>query len=147
MFDSTTQQTQHNLSGRQPGRPSVPVALVVEDHPDFRDLLSLMLRRLGYTVVDAADGEQALELASNTQPDLIVTDLGLPKVNGLELVQRLHSDRLRCPVIMLTAYDPADYSDAARKAGCDVLLSKPVDLDQFASVVSSLAPQSTARIH
>src|SRR5690349_12601057 len=89
MFDSATPRAQLNSDGRQRGRPSAPTALVVEDQQDFRDLLSLVLKRLGYTVLEAADGKQALRLASSTQPNLIITDLGLPQMNGLEFVRRV----------------------------------------------------------
>lgn len=150
MFDSATSQTPPNSLGRRPNRPSVPTALIAEDHPDFRDLLSLFLERLGYAVLEAADGEQALQLAVSAQPNLIVTDLGMPVMNGLEFVQRLRPvlpNPNECRVIMLTAFDRQDCAEDALKAGCDAILSKPVDLDQFESLINSLAPHSTPAIH
>ena len=150
MFDSTTLQTPYKSHGRRFSRPRNPTALIVEDHPDFRDLLSLILKRLGYTVFEAADGEQALQLAASAQPNLIVTDLGLPVMNGLEFVQRLRpvlANPNESRVIMLTAYDRQDYGEDALKAGCDAILSKPVDLDQFETLIGSLATHSTTNIH
>jgi CheY-like chemotaxis protein len=146
MFDSATQQTPY----KSLSRPLIPTALVVEDHPDFRDLLSLILERLGYTVLEAADGGEALRLAATAQPNLIVTDLGLPVMNGFEFVQRLRpvlSNPNECRVIMLTAYDRQDYAEDALNAGCDAIFSKPIDLDQFESLITSLATHSTTRIH
>src|SRR5690349_13875512 len=150
MFDSATPHATHKSLGRLLGRSQVGTALIAEDHPDFRELLSLVLERLGYTVLSAADGEHALQLAASTQPNLVVTDLGMPVMNGLEFVEQLFPvlpEAHECHVIMLTAYDRQDFADEALKAGCDAILSKPVDLDQFESVVSSLTPHSTTRIH
>jgi len=150
MFDLVTQQAPHHSLGRRPSRPSVPTALIVEDHPDFRDLLSLFLERLGYTVLEAADGEQALRLAVAARPNLIVTDLGLPIMNGLEFVQRLRpvlQNPNDCRVIMLTAYNQEDCVEDALEAGCDAILYKPIDLDRFESLINSLALHSTLRIH
>ena len=150
MFDSATLNAPHKLPGRPPSRPQIGTALIAEDHPDFRELLSVVLERLGYTVLAAADGEQALQLAATAQPNLVVTDLGMPVMNGLEFVERLRPvlpKPQECHVIMLTAYDRQDCADDALKAGCDAILSKPVDLDQFESLISSLAAHSTTRIH
>jgi two-component system, cell cycle response regulator DivK len=150
MFDSATPQSGHNPLSRPVSRLPVPTALIVEDHADFRDLLSLILERLGYSVLGAADGEQALQLAASTQPTLIVTDLGLPVMNGLEFVQQLRpvlANPNECRVVMLTAYDRQDCADDALNAGCDAILSKPVDLDHFESLISSLTAHSTTRIH
>ncbi len=150
MFALVTQQASYHSLGGRTSRPSVPTALIVEDHPDFRDLLSLFLERLGYTVLQAADGEQALQLAVAARPNLIVTDLGLPIMNGLKFVQRLRP-ALRspndCRVILLTAYDRQDCAEDALKAGCDAVLSKPIDLDQFESLIKSFALHSTLLIH
>lgn len=140
MSDSVTQQAQPNSFGCRYSRPHIPTALVAEDHPDFRDLLSLILERLGYEVVGAADGEQALHLALHTQPNLIVTDLSMPQIDALEFLRRLRptlDDRKPCKIVMLTAYDPADYREAAAEAGCDIILSKPLDLERFANIVGA----------
>jgi two-component system, cell cycle response regulator DivK len=150
MFDSATLQAPHKSLGRPPSRPLVGTALIAEDHPDIRDLLSLILERLGYAVLEAADGEQALQLAASARPNLIVTDLGMPVMNGLEFVERLRpvlSKPHECHVIMLTAYDRQDCAEDALKAGCDAILSKPVDLDQLESLISSFPAHSTTRIH
>ena len=150
MFDSATVQVPRKSLDRRFSRPLIPTALIVEDHPDFRDLLLLILERLGYTVLEADDGETALRLAASAQPNLIVTDLGLPVMNGLEFVQQLRpvlANPNDSRVIMLTAYDRRDYAEDALNAGCDAILSKPVDLDQFESLIGSLAAHSTTRIH
>lgn len=137
MFDSATSTTR-----LQPGaRPPVGTALVVEDHPDFRELLSLSLRGLGYDVLQAGDGKEALRLATDSQVDLIVTDLGLPEMDGFDLVRHVRTrdrDESDLKIVMLTAYDRPDYIERARHVGCDVVLSKPVDLDKLECVINSL---------
>lgn len=140
MSDSVTVQAQNNVPDRHHSRPRFRTALVAEDHRDFRELLSLFLERLGYEVVGAADGEQALHLALHTQPNLIVTDLSMPEIDGLEFLRRLRptlDNRKPCKIVMLTAYDPADYREAAAEAGCDIILSKPLDLERFANIVGA----------
>ena len=76
--------------------------LIVDDEPDIREVVSLYLRRDGHSVIPAADGEEALRLYRQGQPDLVVLDLMLPKVSGLEVCRRIQADQ-RVPVVMLTA--------------------------------------------
>jgi DNA-binding response OmpR family regulator len=76
--------------------------LVVDDEPNIREVVGLYLRRDGHTVVAAADGDEALRLHRQHQPDLVVLDLMLPKLSGLEVCRRIQAER-RVPLIMLTA--------------------------------------------
>ena len=150
MFDSATEQVSYTSPGRHLSRPPLPTALIVEDHPDFRDLLSVLLEGHGYEVLKAADGEQALRMATSAQPDLIVTDFGLPVLNGLEFVQRVRPimpNANECRVVMLTAYDHDGCAENALKAGCDAILFKPVDFDQFESLIASFAATSSPQTH
>src|SRR5436309_14431160 len=76
--------------------------LVVDDEPNIREVVSLYLRRDGHSVVSASDGEEALRLNREYQPDLVVLDLMLPRVSGLEVCRRIQAERY-VPIIMLTA--------------------------------------------
>lgn len=142
MFDSTTSSAPSAARDQQGSRPAAGTALIVEDHPDFRELLSLVLKRLGYTVLETNNALDALELAAREQLDLIVTDLGLPQMDGLEFIQLVRDLKQNEPdlkIVMLTAYDTPDHING--EAGYDYLLSKPVDLDKLESVIRSLQSQ------
>jgi CheY-like chemotaxis protein len=96
------------------------VILVIEDYGDSREMLKLLLESLNYRVVTAANAQEALTLAARNDLDLILTDLGLPEMDGITVVRHLRKlhDRLRdVPIIMLTALDGDEYYDTALKAG------------------------------
>jgi DNA-binding response OmpR family regulator len=104
----------------------VPVAkiLVVDDEPNIREVVGLYLRRDGHAVVSAADGEEALEIYRRTRPDLVVLDLMLPKVSGLEVCRRIQAER-RVPLIMLTARGEEEDRIVGLGLGADDYVVKP----------------------
>jgi len=115
--------------------PSAPPvqALVVEDDPTSLKLTSALLMMNGYIVSVATSAEQALLAISANPHDVIVLDLNLPRVTGLELLRALkrHSATQTIPILALTAY-PRDYGrDSAFQAGCDAYLMKPLDTRRF----------------
>ena len=101
--------------------------LVVDDFEDNRAMYAEYLSYSGYRVEQAADGEQAVELATRLVPDVVVMDLSLPGMDGWEATRRLKADaRTRdVPVIALTGHALAGHSRTARDAGCDAFLAKP----------------------
>jgi len=114
--------------------------LVVEDHADSREILTVLFRSLGCTVFEANDAEEALPLVAAKRLDLIVTDLGLPGMDGLEFVRRVRvKNGNHLKIALLTAYNPRDFLRAARKAGCDLVLGKPIDLDKFDCLVNLIS--------
>ena len=144
MFDSATRGVRI-LNEGQDDRPARGTVLIVEDHADSREILHFLFHKLGCTVLEASDGAEALRLIDDTHVDLIVTDLGLPEMGGLELVKRVRADKRNQPdlkIALVTAYDLASHLDAAFEAGCDLVLAKPIGLDEFDCLVS-LLPQST----
>src|SRR5262249_31724921 len=106
-----------------------PRILVVDDSEANRDIIVTRLRSHGYETAEAADGEQTLAAVSELGPDLILLDVMMPKLDGLEVCRRLKSDTARpfTPVVILTAR--ADTKDviAGLDAGADEYLTKPVD--------------------
>jgi CheY-like chemotaxis protein len=110
--------------------------LLVEDHEDSRQMYAEFLR-LQFHVVEAGDGLGALELMQQTAPDIVVTDLALPRMDGFELVQRMRADeRLRhVPVIALSGFSGAEFETRARAVGSDVVLQKPCLPDELARAV------------
>ena len=118
-----------------------PRVLLVEDDGDGRRLYAMWLTEAGFTVKQAHNGLQALERAFENVPDIVVTDLNIPGIDGFELTRRLKLDpRTReVPVIAVTGYaafqaDPA----RARRAGCDVVLEKPCSPDDLEAAIRTL---------
>lgn len=104
--------------------------LLVEDNTDNARALSRLLTRRGHTVVCAETGQQALNAANNDEPDVILMDIGLPDIDGLEVTRRLKADSATAdiPVIALTAHAMADDRAAAMDAGCVEFSAKPINL-------------------
>jgi DNA-binding response OmpR family regulator len=104
-----------------------PVVLAADDDEDILDLVSFRLERSGYTVIQARDGEEALELAVKELPDLAVLDVMMPKLDGFEVTRRLRAEATtnRMPIILLTAR--AQEADIRRgfEVGADDYLRKP----------------------
>ena len=98
--------------------------LVVDDDPNIREVVGLYLRRGGYVVVPAADGEEALESYRRHSPDLVVLDLMLPRLSGLEVCRRLGAER-REPLIMLTAWGEEEDRILGLDLGADDYVVKP----------------------
>ena len=111
--------------------------LVVEDDPDIGDVVRRSLRREGYDVRLASDGGEALDEAAVFEPDAVVLDLGLPKVDGIEVSRRLRADG-DVPILMLTARDSVDSRVEGLDSGADDYLVKPFDLQELLARVRAL---------
>jgi two-component system response regulator ResD len=116
-----------------------PVAkiLVVDDEPNIREVVEMYLRRDGHTVVSAADGEEALKLYRQSEPDLVVLDLMLPKVSGLEVCRRIQADE-RVPVVMLTARGEEEDRIVGLGIGADDYVVKPFSPRELAARVEAV---------
>lgn len=114
--------------------------LIVDDVVDNLALISLDLQQQGYRVVTASDGEKAMRVASMTKPDIILMDIAMPGVDGLEATRKLRADEMlrRIPVIALTAYDTGGFRRAAADAGFDGYLTKPINFDRLHELIQSL---------
>ena len=101
--------------------------LIVEDHQDSREILAIQLRLMSYEVIEAVDGQEGIEKAQAENPNLIIMDLGLPGIDGIETTVRLKQNpkTAHIPVIALTAWQEQDYKDKALQAGMAAFLSKP----------------------
>lgn len=122
-----------------PASPSTTV-LLVEDHVDSREMYAEFLRT-EFTVVEAGDGIGALELMRRSLPDVVVTDLALPKMDGFALVEQIRADARLCnvPVIALSGFSSEEHENRARAAGTDVVLRKPCLPDELAEAVVTAA--------
>lgn len=117
----------------------MPVAkiLVVDDEPNIREVVELYLRRDGHIVVPAADGEEALELYRQAHPDLVVLDLMLPKLSGVEVCRRIQAER-RVPLIMLTARGEEEDRIVGLGLGADDYVTKPFSPRELAARVEAV---------
>lgn len=114
--------------------------LVVDDDPDIRTLLSMNLEFDGYQVAVAEDGFEAERLARKLLPDLIVLDVMMPGVDGIDVLQSLKTDPETChiPVVMLTAKAGDDDVWAGWQAGADYYMTKPFDFEQLLRYIERL---------
>jgi CheY-like chemotaxis protein len=123
--------------------------MVVEDNELSRDALSRRLERRGYRIVLAVDGAQAIALARDERPDIILMDLGLPRVDGWEATRQLKADPAtrRIPIIVLSAHAMTNDRDKALQAGGDEFDTKPVRfqplLDKIEALLARAATATT----
>lgn len=118
--------------------------LVVEDDPEARQLYTHMLAAAGFEIDQAHNGHQALEKAFESPPNLILTDIAVPGLDGIELCRRLRADeRTRdVPVLAITGYGDRDYPGRALEAGADRVLTKPCDPDELIQEARRLLARS-----
>jgi len=117
--------------------------LIVEDNPQNMRLLKMVLRAGNYTLLMATDGEEALDVAMKEHPDLIIMDIQLPKVNGLEVTRKLRETPAfsRTPIIGVTAYAMKGDKERVIESGCDAYLSKPINTRELPEVIAGMLLQ------
>jgi CheY-like chemotaxis protein len=113
--------------------------LIVDDNPANLELLQAILSRDGYVLRTATDAAEALELLHASRPQVILLDLQLPGMDGLELTRRLKCDGATrsIPIIAVTAFAMKGDEEKAREAGCDAYLTKPIDKRVLRDLVAS----------
>ncbi len=123
------------------------VALVVDDEQHIVHVVALKLRNAGLEVVTASDGEQAYELAIKSPPDIVITDLQMPYMNGLELCQKLRENPATCniPALMLTARGHALSKEDLAGTNISEVLAKPFSPREILSRVEALLQEGTAQ--
>jgi DNA-binding response OmpR family regulator len=109
--------------------------LLVDDEVEILDAITEYLEREGYAVTRAIDGEEALRKVRNERPDLVLLDLGLPGLSGLDVLRRLREDHPRVPVVMLTGLNDEGQARRTLQMGAVDYISKPFDLDHLNRVV------------
>ncbi len=112
--------------------------LIVEDEPRNLTLLRDLLQVSGYNTIEATDGKQGVELARTKKPDLILMDVQMPKMDGLEATRILKADATtsNIPVLALTSYDMKGDKERILEAGCDGYLAKPIDIKELLKIVA-----------
>ncbi len=117
--------------------------MVVEDFEDNRFMMRRLLEMSGYSVVEAMNGEEAVEIARREQPNLILMDLSLPLLDGLAATRRIrqHAELRDVPIVAVSAHDTADFHADALAAGCNDYVTKPIDFDQLEGLLIRLLPK------
>jgi CheY-like chemotaxis protein len=119
-----------------------PTILVADDNDDTRQMFQALLASKGYRVIEASDGEQAVDVIQHESPGLVLLDLGLPRLNGLNVIRRLRKDLglIEVPLVVITGYD--EHFDTAVAAGCDDYLLKPIDFERLDAILDYYVPTS-----
>lgn len=114
--------------------------LIVEDAEDARHFMRLELEQLGYSVVEAEDGEKAVQLALEEHPDIILMDLTLPVMDGLSATAmiRSHEELRDVPIIAVTAHQETDFRAGAKACGFNAYVTKPIDIAWLDELVKGL---------
>lgn len=114
-----------------------PLVLAVDDNEDNLVLLAFTLELFGYRYITASDGQTALAAAQNEQPDLILLDIMLPDLDGIEIIHRLKQNpqTQAIPIVAVTALARQEDRERLLRAGCDGYISKPYIVDEIQSVL------------
>jgi CheY-like chemotaxis protein len=131
----------------QNGGAVPPTVMVVEDFEDNRFMMRRLLEMSGYRVLEAINGEEAVELAHRERPQLILMDLSLPQLDGLAATRRIrqHAELRDVPIVAVSAHDTADFHADALAAGCNDYVTKPIDFDQLEELLTRLLPKKSGQ--
>ncbi len=120
------------------------LVLLVEDTEDNRFMMRRLLEMSGYSVVEAHNGLEAVRVASEKQPQIILMDLSLPLIDGLAATRRIRNlpgfDKV--PIIAVSAHDTADFHAEALAAGCNSYITKPIDFSELEQLISRLLTEA-----
>lgn len=118
--------------------------LIADDSANIRTIMKYSLLRLGYDVIEATDGYEAVRLARQLCPDVIVLDLCMPGIDGWEVAARLRGDPAleEVPIIAMTAYDVSTVKRSAESVGCRQVIAKPFQMAELTDAVAALVEKS-----
>ncbi len=122
-----------------------PTLLIVDDEEEIRENLCDYAEFKGFNVLEAENGLEALEILEDESPDLIISDMMMPKMGGLELLQEIAKRDIDTPTVMMTAFGTMEYAIDAMKNGAEDFLSKPIDLSYMMQVVNRVLDRSAMR--
>lgn len=129
------------------GQEESPTILLVEDTEDNRHMMKKLLEMSGYRVLEATNGEEAVQVTSKESPKLILMDLSLPIIDGLAATRLIRNlpDGDQLPIIAVSAHDTADFHADALAAGCDAYITKPINYPELEEVVARLMAAPKAK--
>ncbi len=111
--------------------------LIAEDFEENRTALKLMLKLAGFDVLEASDGQEALDITRRLRPDLVLMDITLPVVDGLQATRELRCNEefKQLPIIIISGYDNPETRDEASSAGGTDFMSKPIEFDELKKLI------------
>lgn len=114
---------------------------IIDDSQTMRDMVSYTLKEAGYAVLEAEDGQDALNVLSGHKPDVVITDLNMPNMDGLSLIRELRAkdEYNGTPILMLTTESDAEKKNAGRQAGATGWIVKPFDPQKLLSVIQKVS--------
>jgi len=123
-----------------------PTVMVVENFEDTRELLKFWLETEGCRVVEAANGQEAVELTRGQCPDLVLMSLRMPVLDGFDTTRRIreHGQEHDFPIVCMSTYPTKEAQDSALAAGCSSFIAQPVDFDSLRKMFGRLLPESAA---
>lgn len=124
-----------------------PTVMVADHYEDTRFLLKFWLEAEGYRVVEAVNGQEALDLTGGECPDLLLMSLSMPALDGLEAARRIRERGKACvfPIVAMSAYPTMETQVSAIAAGCDAFIAEPIDFDGLSDLLNHLLPESTGQ--
>ena len=132
---SNSAHSSRTKGGKQrSNRPRPQNILIVDDYEDNRQMMRKLLEMIGYSVLEADNGLDAVRLTQQKRPSLVIMDLGLPLLSGLDAARMIHET----PIIVLSAYGAAGSQDDAIACGCSSYLTKPVDYATLEKIIRTL---------
>jgi two-component system KDP operon response regulator KdpE len=122
--------------------------LIIEDHAQMRAMLALTLRYMDYEPLEAEDGSAGIEKSVTEHPDLVLLDLGLPGISGLDTAKRIkdNPETGGIPIIAFTAWDQKEFETKTQEAGMAAYLQKPVSLTEIVGVIEMLTGPEPSRL-
>jgi len=116
------------------------LVLLVEDTEDNRFMMRRLLEMSGYAVVEARNGEEAVRIAKEKRPQIILMDLSLPIIDGLAATRRIRQlpELGNVPIVAVSAHDTADFHSEALAAGCNSYITKPIDFSELEVLIGRL---------
>lgn len=136
------------MSTRPPAPRNGWTVLIVEDSPEGRDIYATALDAAGYTVLQAIDGAEGIRIATDTPPDIVVMNVAMPHVNGVDAVEILksHPATEHVPILVVTGHgNTPSVRDGAWEAGCDDFLSKPVGPAELVTAIANCLEENGRR--
>ncbi|HEY2973885.1 MAG TPA: response regulator [Pyrinomonadaceae bacterium] len=139
-MNSTTEFVRDRGPDRVRNKKELATVLLVEDTEDNRQMMRRLLEMSGYRVVEAINGVEAVEVAGQIRPQIILMDLSLPFIDGLAATRRIRSlpGLGNVPIVAVSAHDTADFHSDALDAGCNAYITKPIDYPELEDVVNRL---------
>lgn len=115
------------------------IVLLVDDSDDIRLMLKQMLLMNNYRVIEASNGQEAMEMVLERCPDLILVDLNMPRLDGLSLVEKVRALKGKCegvPIIAMTAFHTYGMKEAAIQTGCNEYITKPIEMEKLEKLLN-----------